>query len=52
MQVKHISANQREEWNAFAAREPSFALLQSWEWGEFKENLGWKVYRIAVLEQN
>jgi len=51
MQVKHLTANQREDWNAFAAQEPSFALLQSWEWGEFKERLGWKVFRIAVQEQ-
>jgi lipid II:glycine glycyltransferase (peptidoglycan interpeptide bridge formation enzyme) len=52
MQVNHIIANQSEEWNSFAAQEPSFALLQSWEWGEFKEKMGWKVFRIAIQKQS
>jgi len=51
MQVEHLTANHRKEWNSFAAQEPYFALLQTWEWGEFKERLGWKVYRIAIREQ-
>jgi lipid II:glycine glycyltransferase (peptidoglycan interpeptide bridge formation enzyme) len=50
MQITHITADRREDWNAFVAREPSFALLQSWKWGELKERLGWKVFRIAVQE--
>jgi peptidoglycan pentaglycine glycine transferase (the first glycine) len=29
-------------------RQPYFALMQSWEWGEFKRRLGWKVIRLAV----
>jgi lipid II:glycine glycyltransferase (peptidoglycan interpeptide bridge formation enzyme) len=51
MEVKLMSAKQRDEWNTFVAREPSFALLQSWEWGEFKERLGWKAFRVAVRDQ-
>lgn len=51
MRVTHITADRCEEWNAFVAQEPSFTLLQSWEWGEFKEKLGWKVFRAAVEEQ-
>lgn len=51
MQVTHITADRRQEWNAFVAQMSSFALLQSWEWGEFKEKLGWKPFRIAVEEQ-
>jgi lipid II:glycine glycyltransferase (peptidoglycan interpeptide bridge formation enzyme) len=49
MQIVHFSPTQQHEWNRFVARDPSFALLQSWEWGTFKEKMGWKVYRIAVL---
>lgn len=48
MHVDHISADDHAKWNALAAREPSFGLLQSWEWGAFKETLGWKAFRIAV----
>ena len=52
MRAAHITASRREEWNAFLARQPSFALLQSWEWGEFKEKLGWKVFRVVVERQS
>lgn len=38
----------REKWNAFVNKAPSFGLLQSWEWGEFKQKMGWLVHRIAV----
>jgi peptidoglycan pentaglycine glycine transferase (the first glycine) len=51
VQVTHIEDNGREEWNDFVAQEPSFALLQSWEWGEFKEKLGWKPFRVCVRRQ-
>jgi len=51
VEVTHIPADRREEWNQFVAQEPSFGLLQSWEWGEFKQKLGWKAYRIAVKKQ-
>jgi peptidoglycan pentaglycine glycine transferase (the first glycine) len=43
--------SQREAWNAFAAQAPFFAMIQSWEWGEFKEKLGWRVVRLAIEEQ-
>ena len=51
MQITHSAVDRREEWNAFVAQEPSFALLQSWEWGELKETLGWKPVRIAVEQR-
>jgi len=50
MQIEHLTADHHQEWNAFIAKEPSFALLQSWEWGEFKSRMDWKVFRIAVRE--
>jgi peptidoglycan pentaglycine glycine transferase (the first glycine) len=37
-----------EQWNAFVAQWPDFALMQSYEWGQFKEAMGWKVVRLAV----
>jgi peptidoglycan pentaglycine glycine transferase (the first glycine) len=33
------------------AQSPHFSLLQSYEWGEFKERLGWKAIRVAVARQ-
>lgn len=46
--VKHITADRREAWNMFLYQQPYFALMQSCEWGEFKEKLGWKAFPIAV----
>lgn len=37
-----------EQWNAFVGQWPDFALMQSYEWGQFKEALGWKAIRLAV----
>lgn len=51
MKVKQIKADQREQWNTLVAKEPSFGLLQSWEWGAFKEQSGWKVFRVAVQDK-
>lgn len=51
MHIAHIKDNRKDEWNAFVSQKPFFSLLQSWEWGEFKQRLGWKVYRIAVEKQ-
>lgn len=49
MHLQHITENQRKQWNLFAAEEPRFALLQSWEWGQCKQLLGWIPFRIAVV---
>lgn len=43
-----IQNNQKDAWNALALSEPAFSLMQSWEWGEYKEKLGWQVFRVAV----
>jgi lipid II:glycine glycyltransferase (peptidoglycan interpeptide bridge formation enzyme) len=51
MEIKRLSDDRREEWNSFVAKQPSFSLLQSWEWGEFKTKLGWKAFRIAAEDQ-
>ncbi len=48
MEIVHITAARRAAWNESLAGEPAFALLQSWEWGEFKERLGWRAYRVAA----
>ncbi len=50
MRAVLVDEERRAEWNALASREPFFALMQSWEWGEYKAKLGWRVFRIAVEE--
>ncbi len=51
MRVTQLDAKDCHRWDAFVSREPSFSLLQSWEWGEFKKKLGWNVFRIAVEDR-
>ena len=46
-----MDESRRLEWNEFVASTPSFGLLQSYEWGELKERLGWKAVRLAVVRQ-
>lgn len=48
MKVLHFPDSDAESWNGFVTRWPDFGLLQSFEWGEFKQALGWKAIRLAV----
>jgi len=48
--ITNITEDCQDQWNALVMGESTFTMLQSWEWGEFKEKFGWKPYRIAVME--
>lgn len=48
MNISLLTKDRIPEWDALAQQEPSFSLLQSWEWGQFKEELGWKAFRVGV----
>ena len=50
METYILDESERLEWNTFVAAEKSFALQQSWEWGEYKNQLGWKAARVAVKD--
>lgn len=50
MNIFSLNENQIDEWNSLTKQEHCFSLLQSGEWGIFKEKMGWKVYRIAVKD--
>ena len=52
MNIDYITSTEHEEWNKFVAQESAFGLLQSWEWGEFKERLGWQAIRIGIKDHN
>jgi peptidoglycan pentaglycine glycine transferase (the first glycine) len=51
MRVTRMSPERREDWNRFVEGQTSLGLLQSWEWGEFKRELGWMTFRVAVEER-
>jgi lipid II:glycine glycyltransferase (peptidoglycan interpeptide bridge formation enzyme) len=38
----------RDEWNAALLRLPRPHVLQSWEWGAFKERHGWRATRLLL----
>ncbi len=51
LEILYPTAADRDVWNDFAAQSSHFSLMQSYEWGEFKERLGWKIVRIAIVRQ-
>ncbi len=49
MKTSLAECKEKAQWNAYAEKQDAFALLQSWDWGEFKQRMGWKVFRIAAM---
>ena len=40
------------KWNKFVAQNLLGSFLQSWQWGDFQESLGNKVFRLKITHQN
>ena len=41
----------KNKWAEFIAKNAAdFGLLQSWEWGDFQESLGRKIFKLAILD--
>ena len=49
IEARLLLKQQNNIWNKFLA-ENQGSFLQSWEWGSFQENLGKKVWRLAIEE--
>jgi len=47
MSLEYI--DNQEDWNDLVLEQGS-SFMQSWEWGEFKEKLGHKIWRMAINE--
>lgn len=47
MDVKQLTEEHKTEYNKLVAH-----VTQSWQWGEFRESLGTKVYRYGLYEDN
>jgi peptidoglycan pentaglycine glycine transferase (the first glycine) len=45
--MEAIPVHDRSEWNHIVASLPGGHLLQSWEWGRFKEKYGWQAQRLS-----
>lgn len=48
MKVIELKENQKEKWNNFVKTNSDSSLLQSWQWGQFQESLGRKIWRLAI----
>jgi len=51
MDTRNPTLAEKETWNAFIAKSDSGHIVQSWQWGEFKESFGNPVTRIAIFSQ-
>ncbi len=50
MQVVEIKKDQKDIWNRFIAENDPESFLQSWEWGQFQEKTGKKIWRVAISD--
>ena len=48
MEIVHVGIERCREWDALASKEPYISLNQAWSWGDFKEKMGWRAFRIGV----
>lgn len=46
LEVRGLGPGDREEWNHAVAGLPTGHVLQSYEWGELKEGMGWRSHRL------
>jgi len=42
----------REVWEGFLLKNPQANFLQSWNWGQFHQNLGKKIFRLGFFADN
>lgn len=49
--ITFANSNDRKEWNQFVAQSKLGSFLQSWEWGEFQESLGRKIFRLKIINK-
>ena len=48
MRIENIKS--KEIWDKFIAENPTHSFLQSWNWGEFNEKMGEKIFRLGIFE--
>ncbi len=51
-QLKVVSEEQRDIWDAFILQHAAGHLLQCWDWGELKASSGWSPLRLALWQED
>ncbi len=49
MQLIQLTESNKEQYNHFVATQESGSFLQSWDWGQWQEELGRKAHRFAIV---
>jgi len=53
MQIVYCKKEDRFKWNNFVKENAlDGGILQSWEWGEFQESLGRKIWRLVLVDDD
>ena len=50
IEFKIVEIINKKRWNDFIASQKRASFLQSWQWGEFQEKTGHKIFRFGVEE--
>ena len=50
MNLIELSLADKNQYNQFVANCPSGSFLQSWEWGQWQEKLGRRIFRYWILD--
>lgn len=48
MEIKIIE--NKKEWDEFVQKQPFYTFINSWDWGEFNELMGSKIFRLGFYE--
>jgi len=52
LSARTVGPGESAEWDDFVSAHRAGHLLQSWAWGEFKSEYGWRPYRVAVTDSD
>lgn len=50
MSVREVEERDAEAWDGFVLQAPNGSVLQSWEWGEVRDQSGWTPVRLAIYD--
>ncbi|OGZ61319.1 MAG: hypothetical protein A3H51_02785 [Candidatus Spechtbacteria bacterium RIFCSPLOWO2_02_FULL_38_8] len=52
IELKIYEIKEKQVWENFVTSQLNYSFLHSWAWGEFNKNMGDKIWRLGVYEEN